>query len=203
MAADGADRRRRDAAARAPRRRYTGMDIAEAVIAESIKAIDNAYGRICHCLVQLDEDHVWLRKSDHVNSIGIIVQHLCGNLRQWIVSGIGGQPDVRHRPSEFKDQERPGKDELLNRLGNTVHACKRTISELTAGQLLEQRRIQGFEETVLGAMRSAIPHLELHAGQIVYITRLLLGDKYELRWKPSTKEQGAETDPPEASAELP
>jgi len=59
-------------------------------------------------------------------------------------------------------------------------------------QLLEPRRIQGFEETVLSALFSALPHLELHGGPIVYITRLLLKEHYELRWQPQTPEEGAE-----------
>lgn len=167
------------------------MDIFNAVIEESIKAIDNAYGRICHCVGQLGQEHIWVRERAGVNSIGIIINHLCGNLRQWIVAGIGGKQDVRDRPSEFKDEERPSKDELMSRLENVIQECKRTIRKVRPEQLLEHRRIQGSEETVLSALFSAIPHIELHAGQIVYITRLLLQDKYQLRWKPRTKEEGA------------
>ncbi len=158
------------------------MNVFDAVIEESIKTIDNAYGRICHCVGQLDAGQFWARENSSVNSVGILIQHLCGNLRQWVIAGIGGAQDVRDRPSEFKDEERPDKDELMNMFENTIQECKETIKNLSPEQLLEHRRIQGFDETVLSAMFSTIPHIELHGGQIVYITRLLLKDRFEIRW---------------------
>ena len=79
----------------------------------------------------------------------------------------------------------------METFGNTIQECKAVIGRLKREELLLQRRIQGSEHTVLNAMHDTIPHIELHAGQIVYITRLLLRDSYELRWKPKTKEEGA------------
>ena len=51
--------------------------------------INNASEIIIHCLNQLEEEHIWYKPDNSVNSIGIILNHLCGNLRQWIISGIG------------------------------------------------------------------------------------------------------------------
>ncbi len=34
-------------------------------------------------------------------------------------------------------------------------------------------------------------HLELHTGQVLYLTRLRLGDEYVESWMPATEEQGA------------
>ena len=168
------------------------MTLFEALIEESIKTIENAYGRICHCVEQLNDEDIWFRENEHVNSVGIIIQHLCGNLRQWIIGGIGGKPDVRDRPSEFKDADRTSKKELMNRFQNVIQECNETLRRLPPEELLVPRRIQGFDETVISAMFSSIPHIELHGGQIVYITRLMLQDRYKLRWKPTTKEEGAE-----------
>ena len=168
------------------------MELFDALIEESIKTINNAHGRIRHCVDQLTDADVWFRENDHVNSIGIIIQHLCGNLRQWIIGGIGGKPDVRNRPSEFKDTMRTGKTELMDRFRDVVQECNETIRRLTPEELMEPRRIQGFDETVLSAMFASIPHIELHAGQVSYITKLLLKDRYKPRWKPTTKEEGAE-----------
>ena len=168
------------------------MEVANAFIEESIRTINNAYGRICHCVGQLGEEHIWVRQSDSLNSIGIILKHLCGNLRQWIISGIGEGQDVRNRPSEFKDEDRLSKRDLMSDFEDVIQECKSIIEGLRPTQLLEKRRIQGFEETILTALHSAITHIEFHGGQIVYMTRTLLNDKYEFRWKPTTKEEGAE-----------
>jgi hypothetical protein len=44
------------------------------------------------------------------------VLHLCGNVRQWIVSGAGGRPDARERNKEFDARGGPGAAELGARL---------------------------------------------------------------------------------------
>jgi len=170
----------------------SNMDISIAVINELIKTMDNAYGRILHCTAQINDEQIWERPSENPNSIGILIKHLCGNLRQWIISSIGGESDIRDRPAEFRDEEKIGKRELMDQFEDVIGQCRRTLQKLKPEQLLQHRRIQGFEETVLGALVSSISHIDLHGGQIVYITRMMLQDRYALRWKPETKEQGAE-----------
>jgi hypothetical protein len=77
--------------------------------------IDHIFERIIHYLDQLEEEHIWYRPDNSVNSIGIILNHLCGNLRQWIISGIGGLKDIRNRPLEFSDSTKLSKTELVNK----------------------------------------------------------------------------------------
>ena len=101
------------------------MDIFSAVIEESVKTIDNAFGRICHCVDQLTEEQFWYRENSNVNSIGIIIQHLSGNLRQWVLSGIGKQSDIRNRPLEFKDDDRLSKEEQMKAFGDLILDCKK------------------------------------------------------------------------------
>src|SRR5206468_11868255 len=67
--------------------------------------------RIGHCVGQLDDAQVWWRPHESMNSIANLVLHLCGNRRQWIVSGVGGEPDVRDRPGEFSERGAVPKDE--------------------------------------------------------------------------------------------
>ena len=154
--------------------------------------INNAFKRIIHCLDQLEEEHIWYRPDNSVNSIGIILNHLCGNLRQWIISGIGGLEDIRNRPLEFNDSTKLSKTELVNKFQEIISGCKKTINIFNPDNLLENRRIQGFEKSVLSAIYGTVNHLELHAGQIIYITRLILKSNYKLKCIPQTKEQGAE-----------
>jgi hypothetical protein len=154
--------------------------------------INNAFERIIHCLDQLKEEHIWYRPDNSVNSIGIILNHLCGNLRQWIISGIGGLEDIRNRPLEFNDSTKLSKTEIVNNFQAIISDCKKTINNFNPDNLLEIRRIQGFNEDALSAIYRVIAHLELHSGQVIYITRLILKSNYKLKWIPQTKEQGAE-----------
>ena len=58
-------------------------------------------GRIEDCLGRLTAEQIWTRNSENQNAVGNLVLHLCGNVRQWIIGGIGGRPDIRDRDSEF------------------------------------------------------------------------------------------------------
>ncbi len=165
--------------------------VANAFLAESRSTLGSAMKKIEHCIAQLtDADLSWRQFESH-NSIQTVILHLCGNLRQWIIHGVGGEPDVRNRPLEFSDRHNRPKAELLAMLRETVNACDRVLAACPAGRLLEARRIQGFDTTVLSAIFDTVSHFVGHQHQIVYITRLRLGDAYRFQWIPPTPEQGA------------
>ena len=67
----------------------------------SRKTLSTWLGRVEKCLGQLTPEQIWWRGQDNSNAIGNLVLHLCGNVRQWIVAGVGGAPDTRNRDAEF------------------------------------------------------------------------------------------------------
>jgi hypothetical protein len=166
-------------------------ELAGAVGTEAAEELANALARIEHCLAQLSDEQVWWRSQPALHSIGNLVLHLCGNVRQWIVAGVGGASDVRNRPAEFAEHGPIPKDELLRRLKAVVEEAKRALARLTARQLLQVSRIQGFDVTGLAAIFSSIPHFRGHAQEIIHMTRLQLGERYQFAWTPTTPEQGA------------
>lgn len=103
----------------------TADELAAAVGAAAAHALDSALERIKHCLGQLTDGQVWHRSQPGLNSIGNLTLHLCGNLRQWVVAGLGGAPDVRNRPAEFAERGPVPKDELLRNLEAVVGEAKR------------------------------------------------------------------------------
>jgi uncharacterized protein DUF1572 len=162
-----------------------------AFLEESRNRASKARERINFCLGQVENDDIWWTPGEGSNSIGVILQHLMGNLRQWIISGVGGEPDVRDRPREFRVEEKTPKAVLQEQFNNILDQVDRTYSRMDPLQLLKRRKIQGFDESVLSAIYQTMTHLELHAGQITYITKMKKGNAYEVSWKPVTKEQGA------------
>jgi hypothetical protein len=133
---------------------------------------------------------IWQRESEAMNSIGNLVLHLCGNLRQWIVAGIGGEEDVRQRPKEFSERGPIPKLELLRRLDETVAQAQDALKKASANDLLRQRSIQGFHVSGLEAIFDSVPHFRGHTQEIIHMTRCLLGDTYRFAWVPSTPEEG-------------
>jgi len=166
-------------------------ELAVAVGREASNELTSALGRIKHCLGQLSDEQVWQRSQPSLNSIGNLILHLCGNLRQWIVAGFGTAKDVRHRPAEFADRGPIPKDNLQRMLDHVVDEAKEVLGRLTACQLVQSQRIQGFNLTGLAAIFDSVPHFRGHTQEIVHMTRLLLGDAYKFAWIPTTPEQGA------------
>jgi hypothetical protein len=90
-------------------------ELAAAVGTAAADELESALERIEHCLEQLNDEQVWVRSQPSLNSIGNLILHLCGNLRQWIVAGVGGSPDVRNRPAEFAERGPVPKEDLRNK----------------------------------------------------------------------------------------
>jgi len=159
--------------------------VAEAANQELTKALD----RIKHCLGQLTDEQVWQREAESMNSIGNLILHLCGNLRQWIVAGIGGDRDVRQRPKEFSELGPISKTELLRRLDEVVANAHAALAR--ASDLMRTRCIQGFDVNGLEAIFDSVPHFRGHTQEIIHMTRSILGDAYRFAWVPSTLQEGA------------
>ena len=106
----------------------------------------------------LPEDALWWRANDQSNSVGNLLLHLTGNVRQWMVSGVGGAPDIRHRAAEFAAHNGPPRAELLANLNRTLDDVERVLHGLAPDALLEQRTIQGRDVTVLDAIFICVEH---------------------------------------------
>ena len=154
--------------------------------------MESALERITHCLDQLNDEQIWQRPHPKMNSIGNLILHLFGNIRQWLVSGLGGgAPDVRNRAAEFSECGPIPKAELLGTLRTVVEEAKKVLTGITGRQLVEKRRIQGFVVTGLLAIFDSVPHFRGHTQEIVHMTRSRLGDAYRFAWMPTTVEEGA------------
>jgi hypothetical protein len=164
-------------------------DVTAAFVAEARKTLGRCARKIEHCLGQLSDEDVNWRPFAEANSIANIVTHLCGNVGQWIVSAVGGVAENRDRPGEFARDLRATPVELIERLRATVGAADAAIAGVTGETILAARKVQGYDETVLSAIFHAVTHFEGHTHQVVYITRLRLGDRYVFKWTPSTPEQ--------------
>jgi uncharacterized damage-inducible protein DinB len=102
-----------------------------------------------------------------------LLLHLSGNARQWIVSGVGEQPDHRERQTEFDAREGQGREELLDRLRQTVSEVDSVLANLDTAKLLESRHIQNHDVSVLDAIYHVVEHFAMHTGQIIYLAKML------------------------------
>ena len=148
-------------------------DIGQAFVDRSRAYLCSEYlPKIRRCVQDIEEADLWWRPHSELNSIGNLLLHLTGNVRQWIVSGIGGEPDVRQRPQEFAATGGRSRRELQELLDATIREVDRVLAHLDAERLLERRLVQGHDVTVLEALYHVVEHFAMHTGQIIYITKL-------------------------------
>jgi len=146
--------------------------VAEALIAECRRRLfDESVPRLKTCLSLLSEDEVWFRPNEETVSVGNLVLHLCGNVRQWIVSALGGVTDTRKRAQEFAEPGPIATSVLLEKLDQTMADVSRVLKEIDPATLLETRKVQGFDESGVSILVHVVEHFSYHVGQISYIVK--------------------------------
>ena len=151
----------------------------------SADLLDQSMLKIRHCLDQLNEAQIWMRPEPSMNSIGNLLLHLAGNLRQWGVVPFTHAKDRRERESEFDDSVRLQSNDLFQSLEKVVNEAKSEWSHLAMGQLLRPVDIQGFDVTHMHAILHGASHFVGHTHQIIQLTRLQLGSAYKFHWTPN------------------
>jgi len=139
------------------------------------KLATHYWPRLRACVESLTDEQIWWRPNASSNSIGNVVLHLNGNVRQWLVDSFNRTPDGRDRPAEFAADGGLTGAELLAKLGATVEEGVAVLDRLTEAELVAAYEIQGYHVTGLAAVYQVIEHFGLHYGQIAYVTKMLKG----------------------------
>ncbi len=135
--------------------------------------VEDYLPKIERCLERLTDEQVWWRASGRSNSVGNLLLHLEGNLRQWVVCGVGGAGDARVRDREFAERGQVPRAELLRALRAAVEEADGALAGLDPGALLETRNVQGLDVTILTAVFHAVEHFSMHTGQVILLTKML------------------------------
>ncbi len=146
----------------------------DALVAETKRRlIEESVPRIKKCLAQLSEPEVWYRPNDNSNSIGNLILHLCGNVRQWIVSGLGKSPDHRIRQAEFDERGPVPVQKMMEDLDALMVEVNAVLDRLTPEDLLKMHPVQVFEESGLSILVHVVEHFSYHTGQITYAVKAM------------------------------
>src|SRR5262245_41755413 len=145
------------------------------------RLLEDYYVKIAAAIDVLNDEQVWRRPNESSNSIGNLMLHLSGNVRQWIVSGVGGAEDTRDRASEFAACGPVSKGELIELVKTTLDQadtalariedeCARANSDAPLQRVCEP---QDFETSVFDAIFHVVEHFSYHTGQIIFAAKWL------------------------------
>jgi hypothetical protein len=137
------------------------------------KLMEEFWPRLRGCVESLTDEQVWWRPNEASNSIGNLILHLNGNVRQWLVGSFDRTDDARDRAAEFAERKLRAPAALLDALGTTLHEASAVLSRLTEADLKSTLHIQGYTVSGLEAVYHVVEHFGMHYGQIVYVTKLV------------------------------
>jgi|SRR4030095_8816940 len=147
--------------------------IAKEFLKESIFRINENLPRIKKCLDELTDYKLWQRPNNSSNSIGNLVLHLCGNITQYIISGIGKKEDNRKRASEFEAKGGFTREELKEKITSNINSAVLILKNLNEEDLTEVKTVQGYRYSGIAIIIHVTEHLSYHTGQITYWTKCL------------------------------
>lgn len=153
----------------------TVVETAAAFTSYASAKLDQNMRQIERCVALLDEPAIWSRVNEKCNSVGNLLLHLTGNVRQWVLGGIAGQPVQRNRPAEFAQRAAQPAAPIVAELAGVVADARNVILGLSSANLAARRTIQTYEVTVLVAVFHVVEHFSWHTGQIVHMTKALRG----------------------------
>jgi uncharacterized damage-inducible protein DinB len=138
------------------------------------KLVREMWPRLRAAVEGLSNDQIWWRPNDSSNSIGNLLLHLNGNVRQWILQGLGSIENVRDRDAEFNERGSVPLSDLVLALDRTLHEVDTLLENLSSEDLLRQHEIQVYRDVpAIDAIYHVVEHFAMHYGQILYISKLL------------------------------
>jgi hypothetical protein len=141
-------------------------------------------------LASLDDEQVWWRPNEASNSVGNIVLHVTGSLNHFLNRNIGGVEYTRDRAAEFAERRAIPKSELLALFDDMVANAERTFDSLTPASVGNASPEPAMHTIVLEDLINIAAHLSNHAGQIVWIAKMLNGGAVDEVWIRTHRELG-------------
>jgi uncharacterized damage-inducible protein DinB len=149
------------------------VELAHDLLAHARAKLEEHMAQVARCAGLLSADELWHRDNEHTNSVGNLLLHLTGNVRQWILGGLGGQPVARNRPAEFAERGPLPVAPLVGALHEAIAQAGVILAKLDAAALAARRNIQGYEVSGQIAVCHVLEHFAFHTGQIVHMTKVL------------------------------
>jgi len=149
-------------------------------LSASSAKLEQMTGFVTKCVARLSDEQVWARGGEHENAIGNLILHLCGNMRQWIMHGVGGASDVRVRDEEFSPVNGLSTRELTRLFEETIAEARGVIDSLPPEKLIDRITPQGRNVSKLEAIYQVVGHVQQHAGQIIVLTKQMCGTDLDL-----------------------
>jgi hypothetical protein len=124
-----------------------------------------------------DDESIWRTAPGVTNSAGNLAVHVCGGLRYFVGTALGGDGYVRNRDEEFG--RRSGSREAVNaELANTIDVVNTVLSGAADSWIGKPFpvAVNGLHLRTELFLLHLVAHAAFHLGQAGYLRRLLMHD---------------------------
>ncbi|MGB0892002.1 MAG: DUF1572 family protein [Flavobacteriaceae bacterium] len=126
-----------------------------------------------------EEQFFWLPNEDD-NSVAIIVKHIAGNMKSRWTNFLteDGEKEWRNRDEEFVNSFTT-KEEVISYWESGWKCLFDAINPLKEKDMDTIVYIRNHGHTITEAINRQLCHYSYHVGQIVFLGKLLLGEKFK------------------------
>ena len=129
--------------------------------------------RLIENIEETSEEMLWEVPEGITNSIGVLTQHLIGNINHFVGEGLGDTDFERDREREFKNEPIP-KEDLISDIQDLKRMLTKIHDDLEDGEIDADYPMEvPFEATTRGFLIHLYGHLNYHLGQINYLRRIM------------------------------
>jgi len=131
-------------------------------------------------IAQVPDEALFWQYNNESNSIAVVVNHMVGNMlsRFTDFSTKDGEKPWRNRDSEFK-KKFSTREELMSYWNEGWNRLLKTLGTLSEDQLEDIVYIRNEGHTVIEAINRQLAHYPYHIGQIIYIAKMVVDEKWE------------------------
>jgi uncharacterized damage-inducible protein DinB len=143
-----------------------------------IKKFEEIRRRIQKALEQLDDEQVNWRPNEYSHSISTLIRHIEGNIQERITKGILHREIKRNRDEELSHRF-ISREELGHIVQDRFQFVIETVRTISDHELEECQIVRNKERTNLDMLHQCASHYSEHMGQIFYIAKQCLQEKYK------------------------
>lgn len=144
-------------------------------VAPFAEALDRVHDDIYQLVEPMTDETINWWHPNLANTVGILLRHIAGSERYWIVQVVGGRAVMRDRAAEF-ERERLAKAPLVSDLRAAQAEARGVLASLTADDLAQTVEVpfRGSARAVprQWAVTTSLMHTAYHHGQIQLFAKL-------------------------------
>ncbi len=139
----------------------------------AIQFLDHKLDQLRRILEEFPEHKIWERPGPDMVSLGNLICHVAGSMRDWFENGLGQGHWNRDRQNEFDRSGDLTRAEILDELNETRQHCDSFLQEVNADNWNDERHFRNKSYLVREVLWHQVEHVAYHAGQAAFLRRIV------------------------------